>query len=341
MESTILSLLEKIALGKQLGLPTATPAQPTRGRKALKSSRGGNSKKGRLHRSSFDASLELVKRNNIKKFTRRLRVLQIMHESIVQNVVVSKRDIFYRDVELFETQKVVDDIVTGWSHCFNVPRSTLHVTASSKGLIYGAASITLKNGRKLDCTASVHTDDSFCSDEQGILIPPVNQITHVDSAATFVLIIEKEASFRHLVSTGFARAFPNGILITGRGYPDIATRHLLKYLSIYHEQLPLLAFVDYDPYGLEIYSVYKWGSRAQAFDAPNLAVPKTQHIGLTSKDRLKYNIPDQAFMPMTPRDRRKAVIMTSGRTNMDESSQLVQPEYHLIDQHPSSYRSFM
>ena len=49
---------------------------------------------------------------------------------------------------------------------------------------------------------------------QGVLIPPVNQITKVVSVADFVLVIEKEASFRQLVSSGFAGMFPNGILVT-------------------------------------------------------------------------------------------------------------------------------
>ncbi|KAI9488436.1 Spo11/DNA topoisomerase VI subunit A [Zychaea mexicana] len=240
---------------------------------------------------------------------RRLKVLEIIHESISNNVVVSKRDIYYRDVTLFTNQTVVDTIVNGWSRYFNVPRSSLNVTASSKGLIFGAAYITLKNNKAIDCTADVNTDDSYCSDEQGVLIPPVNQIANVVCVAEFVLVIEKEASFRHLVSTGFSKMFPNGILITGRGYPDIATRHFLKYLATENRKLQILALVDYDPYGLDIYAVYKWGGRLQAFDAPNLAVPKIQLVGLTKKDRLKFDIPDSAFGNLTDRDRSKALSM--------------------------------
>lgn len=41
---------------------------------------------------------------------------------------------------------------------------------------------------------------------------------------------------------------------------DIATRHMIKYLSIQNSQMPILALVDGDPYGLDIYAVYKWGS---------------------------------------------------------------------------------
>lgn len=61
---------------------------------------------------------------------------------------------------------------------------------------------------------------------QGVLIPPVNQITKVVSVADFVLVIEKEASFRQLVSTGFAGMFPNGVLVT------VCYIHVLHLLSI-------------------------------------------------------------------------------------------------------------
>lgn len=41
---------------------------------------------------------------------RYLRVLEIIHEALVTSVVISKRDIYYRDVALFGTQSVVDKV---------------------------------------------------------------------------------------------------------------------------------------------------------------------------------------------------------------------------------------
>lgn len=42
---------------------------------------------------------------------------------------------------------------------------------------------------------------------------------------------------------------------------DLATRHMVKYMSVQDRTLPIIALVDCDPYGLDIYSVYKWGSQ--------------------------------------------------------------------------------
>jgi meiotic recombination protein SPO11 len=47
-------------------------------------------------------------------------------------------------------------------------------------------------------------------------------------------------------------------LITAKGQPDVATRLFVKKLS--DLDIPILALVDADPYGLEIMSVYTTGS---------------------------------------------------------------------------------
>ncbi|KAG0163506.1 endodeoxyribonuclease [Apophysomyces sp. BC1015] len=223
---------------------------------------------------------------------RYLRVLEIIYEAVSFNVMMTKREVFYKDVELFENQTVVDKIIDDICCHYNVPRFSLNITAASRGLIYGPAKITLKNSRVIDCTVGPNDlNDDNCIDEQGFLIPAVNQIEQIECASEVIIIVEKEASFRQIVSAGFRRSSINHCLfITGRGYPvrvqyDIATRHMVKYLATQYPQTPILALVDNDPYGLDIYSVYKWGSQAQAFDQANLAVPQIQLLGLTHQDR--------------------------------------------------------
>ena len=70
----------------------------------------------------------------------------------------------------------------------------------------------------------------------------------------------------------------------GKGYPDCATRYLLKMISLQDLNLPIYALMDNDPYGVDILSVYKFGSRSMAFDADNLAVPRIQWLGLRCVD---------------------------------------------------------
>ncbi|KAI7884683.1 DNA topoisomerase IV, alpha subunit [Lichtheimia hyalospora FSU 10163] len=342
IEETILSVVQRMALGKSLELPGFGRPQPNRTNKKQKKA---NDNAATLQRStSLDPessslddirstqpssssnttcsnissatqhtpstrSLTLNSAASAKTFARYLRVLEIIHEALVTSVVITKRDIYYRDIALFGTQSVVDKIIDDLSCFYNVPRSNLNVTAASKGLVFGPARIALKNGKVIDCSIRGERNQELGSDDQGALIPPSNQVAHMEWDADFLLIVEKEASFRHLVASGFSTMFPTGILITGRGYPDLATRHMVKYMSAQDRTLPILVLVDCDPYGLDIYSVYKWGSQAQAFDSPNLAVPDVQFLGLSMQDRSRFGIPHSAYVPLTIRDRRKAMLI--------------------------------
>ncbi|RKO84751.1 hypothetical protein BDK51DRAFT_25762, partial [Blyttiomyces helicus] len=57
----------------------------------------------------------------------------------------------------------------------------------------------------------------------------------LETSARFVLVVEKEATFRHMLAIGFTRTHgPCGVadsLWQGKGYPDLSTRRLLRVLS--------------------------------------------------------------------------------------------------------------
>ncbi|KAL8689390.1 MAG: hypothetical protein Q9218_004927 [Villophora microphyllina] len=57
-----------------------------------------------------------------------LRILELVHEALVNNVVVSKRNIYYKDPELFKSQKVVDRYVDILSYTFGIQRHGLNVS---------------------------------------------------------------------------------------------------------------------------------------------------------------------------------------------------------------------
>ncbi|OBZ85943.1 Meiotic recombination protein SPO11 [Choanephora cucurbitarum] len=286
----------------------------------------------------------------------------MIYEAVSYEITVTKRDMFYRDVVLFGKQTVVDTIVDDFSCHFNVPRSSLNVTAASKGLIFGPIKIILKNGKTLDCmTLASHQEDTQMLDndddeeegfqgqtnDQGALIPPVSQIAEIQCKAKCILVIEKEATFRYLVSVGFNHSLQvqqDCILITGKGYPDLSTRQLVKYLSVHFSEKPILALMDNDPHGLDIYATYKWGARAsRAFEG---SVDSLQLIGLSCKDRIDYKIPVESWIPMTDRDRVKcaAMVRTLNHDEIPGESQLVERGWkHNLDTQLSSqgHQSYM
>ncbi|KAG1179847.1 hypothetical protein G6F70_002140 [Rhizopus microsporus] len=306
IEQTIMQVIESVSIGQPIKVPLSVRKLPSRvyvnyidriyHNNYLFSKRktaNHDQQTNREEQTSIDnqiRTLSLSTGSSAKTLARYFSVLQMIYEAIAHRIIITKRDMYYRDVGLFVTQSVVDTIVDDIACHYNVPRSSLNVSASSKGLIFGPIVIKLKNNKILDCMT--HMPTLNCHDEQGILIPPVNQIAEIK------------------FSIGFCQTLPQScILVTGKGYPDLLTRQFVKHFSIQYSRLPILALMDNDPHGLDIYATYKWGARALAFDVSNLAVQSIQLIGLTCQDRIDFNIPSEYLIPLTERDKAKCLCM--------------------------------
>ncbi|KAH8083802.1 Spo11/DNA topoisomerase VI subunit A [Cristinia sonorae] len=105
-----------------------------------------------------------------------------------------------------------------------------------------------------------------------------------------------------------------GIIITGKGYPDVATRQLVCTLA---DNLPasvsIMALVDADPYGIDILSVYKYGSAAMSHEHSTLAAPRIEWIGVFSSELSSLCIDKDDMVPITKHDEKKAVSMLRKR----------------------------
>ena len=74
------------------------------------------------------------------------------------------------------------------------------------------------------------------------------------------------------------------MLLTGQGYPDLATRAFLYYFNSHlAPSTPCYALVDFDPDGLCIYSVYTRGSQTGSNQA-DVVVPNVHLLGLRSEE---------------------------------------------------------
>ncbi|PPJ51901.1 hypothetical protein CBER1_08792 [Cercospora berteroae] len=256
-----------------------------------------------------------------------LRILELMHEALRNDVVISKRDIYYRDPALFGSQTQVDRYVDDIAFTFGITRATLNVSAAAKGLVAGAMTIR----RKDDSTTSAS------SDQEGILVPTLKDILSIDmSHVKWILVIEKEATFRSIANSSlWEKIKATGIIITGKGYPDLSTRALLRFLSTPSSKNsfsspPVFGLADFDPDGIGILSVYRHGSKALAHENENLVVPQLQWLGLRS-EHLRIGDSDphttQGLLTLTKRDRAKAVKMLEQTgTEGDEDSALQRRE---------------
>jgi meiotic recombination protein SPO11 len=118
-------------------------------------------------------------------FTVLLRILEIIHAGLIDNTVMTKRDIYYRHPDLFVKQSVVDRYVDDLACTFGISRAQLNVTAAAKGLVAGSFSVIRQDGYRVD----------GLKDAEGLLVPKVGGNDTLDlTSIQWVLVIEKEVS---------------------------------------------------------------------------------------------------------------------------------------------------
>ncbi|KAJ7072072.1 DNA topoisomerase IV alpha subunit [Mycena amicta] len=240
-----------------------------------------------------------------RQLTQLFSVLDSMHEAVVTGIPLTKRDIYYKDVALFKTQRTVDNLVDDLAATFELERADLNVRATSKGLVCGSGiTIHLTSG------GIVNGNDS-----EGALIPVGEDIQtiSVDEDVAWVLVVEKDAVFMtlcRLLLTKHPALRGRGIIITGKGYPDIATRQLVATLSAsLPKSVPILGLVDGDPYGVDILSVYKYGSKAMAHEGAKLEAGRIKYVGVFGSELSSYGVDVDDLLPMTKKDEKKAQAM--------------------------------
>lgn len=227
----------------------------------------------------------------VRKTTVTTRILQLVHQLCLKSIHVTKRDLFYTDVKLFQDQTQSDAVLDDVSCILGCTRSSLNVVAAEKGVVVGRLMFS-DNGDMIDCTKM---------GMGGKAIPPnIDRVGDMQSDALFILLVEKDAAYMRLAEDRFYNRFPC-IIITAKGQPDVATRLFLRKMKM-ELKLPVLALVDSDPYGLKILSVYGCGSKNMSYDSANLTTPDIKWLGIRPSDLDKYKIPEQCRLPMTEQD---------------------------------------
>ncbi|KAJ5723714.1 hypothetical protein N7488_001749 [Penicillium malachiteum] len=219
------------------------------------------------------------------------------------------RDIYYIDPAYFKSQNVVDTIIDDLAYTIGVERAALNVEAAGKGLITGP--FTLRRGSQVVMDARFSSQDN--------LIPRLQGDDEIDISGTrWILIIEKEAVFHRLARDNYhmTALAGQGLLITGKGYPDLCTRAFIHHIvcaasSGNGRPPPIYALVDGDPDGISIMSTYKYGSMAHSHENARFVVPNLRYLGLRVSDAIQDSelMENISLLSLTTRDRRKIVSM--------------------------------
>uniref|UniRef100_A0A673CFF4 DNA topoisomerase (ATP-hydrolyzing) n=1 Tax=Sphaeramia orbicularis TaxID=375764 RepID=A0A673CFF4_9TELE len=228
--------------------------------------------------------------SSVTKFAQILKILSVIYRLVQSNSYATKRDIYYNNTQLFGSQATVDSIVDDISCMLKVPRRSLHVLATSKGLISGDLRYMEEDGTHIDCHSSS-------------AVSPI-KLNYIVSSARFIMIVEKDATFQRLLDDDFCTKLSPCIIITGKGVPDVNSRLMVRKLwDTLH--IPIFALVDADPHGIEIMCIYKYGSLAMSFEAHSLTVPSVMWLGLLPSDLQRLRIPTDVLIPLSKRDQSK------------------------------------
>ncbi|KAJ2162231.1 endodeoxyribonuclease [Coemansia sp. RSA 552] len=156
-----------------------------------------------------------------------LCILETAHQLLSSGQVAYQRDVYYRHKEMLKSVENVRCLCQKIALFFEVAPASLNVISCPKGLMYGRVAIELCNGTVVEFTGQ-------------------NQR----------VVLQEDTAFLALLESGFRERFPQAILVTGRGYPDINTREIVRQFP---EKLSVALLVDYDPDGAHIYQVYTEG----------------------------------------------------------------------------------
>ncbi|KAK3901430.1 Spo11/DNA topoisomerase VI subunit A [Staphylotrichum tortipilum] len=277
IEHLLESVVDALATGRELVIPYQT----------VRSTQNGEDTQTPGHP---DRPAEVVRFpartvQEAKKFEAIFRILETSHEALLAGNIITKRNLFYQNPDLFKTQSTVDDMVDNLAFTLGVGREDLNIVAAAKGLIFGPIDLVLRDG-------SVHSCDA--PGDTGMLLPSVASVQRINFRhAQWLLVIEKEATFRTLAAAQYHKILRagHGILLTAKGFPDLATRRFLSLIHNIRPGLPLLALVDYDPDGVAILRTYKYGSRRLDHEQ-NATTPQLRWLGIRSDDILSDGPPD-------------------------------------------------
>ncbi|XP_075495693.1 meiotic recombination protein SPO11-2 [Primulina tabacum] len=255
----------------------------------------------------------LMNENSAKSFIRVWKAMEMCHQILVQEKKVTQRELFYKllsdSPEYFTSQLQVNRSIQDVVALLRCSRYSLGVMASSRGVVAGRLLLQEPNQNIIDCSVCGSSGYAISGD----LIFLENLIMKSD--ARYIIVVEKHAIFQRLAEDRVFNQIPC-ILITAKGYPDIATRLLLHRMSREFSELPILGLFDWNPAGLAILCTFKHGSIGMGLEAYRYAC-NIKWLGLRKND-IEQLIPDESLIQLKTRDHQIAKSLANSEILLDK-----------------------
>ncbi|XP_017878377.1 meiotic recombination protein W68 [Ceratina calcarata] len=232
--------------------------------------------------ASVTTLTSFANRGSRDKFTLMMVVMAAAHRLLITNCTKTRRSLYYdlkneKTGHLVPDQRKLDQTVKCVANLMNCAPWELNLLSTMKGLAAGELKLTMNDNKIVDCTVP-----------GGALIPLMSNIISVRARAKLVLVVEKDTVFQKLLEDGCTSVL-KCVLVTGKGYPDVATRMFVKFLSE-RLKLPVYIIVDADPFGVEIMCVYRFGSTGLSRERESLVCPNARWLGIHPSELLALGV---------------------------------------------------
>ena len=233
-----------------------------------------------------------------------LQLLHMVNERLSMQKTTTVRDIYYGNVQLFESQRVVETLLSRLERMFDVEKQFFHIVSTQKGLIYCERPVTIGSS-------------NFYRESQ--LVPYMDDETKIvlgDSAITKVIVLEKDAIFQQLIQ---CKSIIKGtIIITGKGYPDLLSRNLLcKMDKQLPQSLEIHIYTDSDPYGIDIVTKYMSHPTLN-----NVQCARLKHKGVLLTQLIRGSTENYKLLSLSPLSLRDTVFGMNLLNRLTQDTQI-------------------
>ncbi|XP_052165767.1 meiotic recombination protein SPO11-2 isoform X2 [Oryza glaberrima] len=249
----------------------------------------------------------LTRANDAKAFVRVWKVMEMCYKILGEGKLVTLRELFYtllsESPTYFTCQRHVNQTVQDVVSLLRCTRQSLGIMASSRGALIGRLVLQGPEEEHVDCSILGPSGHAITGD--------LNVLSKLifSSDARYIIVVEKRLAEDRIYSQ-----LPC-ILITAKGYPDLATRFILHRLSQTYPNMPIFALVDWNPAGLAILCTYKYGSISMGLESYRYAC-NVKWLGLRGDDL--QLIPQSAYQELKPRDLQIAKSLLSSKFLQDK-----------------------
>ncbi|ADM11398.1 DNA topoisomerase VI subunit A [Encephalitozoon intestinalis ATCC 50506] len=219
-------------------------------------------------------ALKLLTELKSRTLVMRIRLHEIIMEMQELGITRNEREIFYMAVNIFKSQTAVKRLISTIASELRVSKSDLRIRNTLKGTFIGK--LAFVKGPDIIEMSSCRNNPQ--------LIPDMEGIVEVFCSYERVLVVEKDTILQRIASGIERERYLEGVLLVcGRGYPCKNTMLLLKMIE---HKTAIGGLFDFDPFGIHIFCVYKYGSR----EAPETRVETIVRIGVCAEDILDKRI---------------------------------------------------